>query len=469
MARKDKDEKREQRARAEVEGKIARQRFDEAVDAWLSLPPDARTAFRAPLSLGARAAIERAHRNRDVPAQLAWLKRIEHVPELLSSDEEALSTRWQLLVAALRARQWQRARAHLELLEPWAEASTLLSTIRRVIETEGSPPKGTLPDTSAEDARLGYEPVRATQVYAAPTTLENAETHCLVCFGAEPWHRFHDIVRGWIPSLPEPVAKEVQRVAAQLGGRELVERMAHESGDALVVARFIAACTVGAGAPPELEALVALSIRAVALRTAEIIEDRALVDACYELTAAALRYPSLVPLLETLVVEALYDFKVARSAERLLQRVIEHRRTIAPVLKVAHIIALGPDSGGPARMAPDWLVRAFEGLLNEPAPFAAHLEQIVRGPSRPRIARGVDKIFGVLPVPLAVRMIDAVWSHSSEELREALAEQARELVTRMRLGHSSGAPLDPKTFRKYLLSAGCRSLSSLPTRICEHS
>ncbi len=455
MARRDKDEKRERRARAEVETKIARQRFGEAVDAWLSLPAADREKYRAQLATGTCAEIERAHRNRDTPAQLAWLKRIEQAPDLLPSGEEAFATRWHLLVAALCTRQWQRARAHVEVLESSMGTSALLSTIRTIIATEGSPPRGTLPDTAAEDARLGYESVRTTQTtYAAPAKLEDVETCCLVCFVNESWSRFHDIVRGWVTPLPEPISREVQRIAAELSERELIRRLSAKQRDALTVARFIAACTVGAGAPPELEGVVALSMRAVAMGTTEIIEDRGVVETCYEVSAAALRYPRLVPLLETLATSALYGLQVARSAERLLCRLIEHHSTTALVFKAAYVISLENDSAVHARTAPEWLAQAFEGLLAEPAALTKHFEQIVQAPSKQRTAHGIERIFDVLPVPLAVKSIDVVWSHSGEELRKALAEEARKLLMRMQLGASSSQTLDARMFRTYLRDIG---------------
>jgi len=434
MARLDKDAKQHQRARAEIDAKLTRGRVGEAVDAWLTLPESERRARIGQLAALSIADIGRCHQVQDQPAMLLWLKRVEAAPELLTSAEA--TTRWRLLQAALRARQWPRARALFSQLEPALAGAASLAALRAVIEHQGLPPAGTLDgevpkNTEAEDVRLGYGRARGSAVHPPPGRIEEVERLTLQCFVATPWAGFREVLRGWLVNTSPPVAKEVRRLAAGLSQRELIERHARRSRDALEVARFCAESALLADAPAELEPVIALALRALALHLIGAVESRAVVEAGTTIAGAALRYPGLAPQVEPIVLAALYDIELSDAAERLVTRVGEARPSIPLALKAARILELREQKTGSPPTAPEWLLHAVAQSLREPARFAAYLRR-TDAEAEKSSAPALEALMDVVPVALGARIVNELWDAADEELRADLAEECAMLIGQMR-------------------------------------
>lgn len=283
----------------------------------------------------------------------------------------------------------------------------------------------------AEDVRLGYGRSRGSAVHPPPGRIEEVERLTLQCFVAMPWAVFREVLRGWLANTSPPVAKEVRRLAAALSQRELIERHARRSRDALEVARFCAESALLADAPAELELVIALALRALAQHLNGVVESRAVVEAGTTIAGAALRYPGLAPQVEPIVLAALYEVELSDAAERLVARVGEARPSIPLALKAARILELRAQKTGSQPAAPEWLLHTVTQSLREPARFAAYLRRTGAEAERSS-APALEALMGVVPVALGARIVNELWDAADEELRADLAEECAMLVDQMR-------------------------------------
>lgn len=435
MGRPDKRAAQQRRMREGVERALGRGRFAEAADALLILHADERAWALEPIARGLASEILRRPAP-DPATTLAWLARVEREPRLLPSGPDGDRIRWVLFLAAYRARQWPRVRALFAALEPALAGSRWRACLEALVRGEESPDPDAFPSSlDADAARLGYDDALPRVSYPAPEHVEAVERTCLACFGSEPWARFRDVVLGWLGrAMPGDVARAVRRLAVQLSHRELVLR-AREPRTGLEVARFCATQAVEAGAPPELERTVGVCFRVLAGILTGVVRDRTPVESAATILAAAEHYPSLTSMVDAIVLEPTYEGAAMEPANRLLRRLLEREVTIGRVAKAVAILRREEDEANERREtemfhdAPPWLVSALEKLLDQPALLSATLCDL----SQDAEMGGAVGLVPRLPIPVAARAIAVLWDATErEEIREALARFAEDLLDRMR-------------------------------------
>jgi hypothetical protein len=428
MGRPDKREKQRRRAREQVDSALARGRAGEAADAVLRLAASERDAVLPVLRDAMHKELERAQASRDHAVMLSWVGRVEHEPRLLeASDEAALAMRFLLFTAALRARRWPQVKRLWNELSSNVGQTPIALALDAVVRSEGNPSAAELGAFVDADAdRLGYDEARPRVTYARPVSAEQVEHACMACFGAEPFARFREVVSGWLAGAQQELGQALRTTAVLLAHRELLTRAKGDERAALEVAKFCASLAFEAGAPKELEATIMVSLRIVARALLSAVHDRSIADACGTVGEAALCYPVLVTLVESVVLGARVEAGSASRFMHLLQSVTEKAPSAALVLHVARIRHDAGD-GHEHGPAPDWLVRAVERVLQAPATLATALDARDENP-----ALLAHALFVGLPIPLAVRAVDESWPHASDPVRGVLCRAVSELVERMK-------------------------------------
>jgi hypothetical protein len=237
-------DKRLRRAAEQVQRCLARRDLTGAVGVLMELPAQARIpllAVVAPAFPGGVAALA---------ARGGWgelhtlAARAEVEPGLLPAaatesptpSEAAASgadqTRWRLLLACLRAKDWSRAGRYLTALRPLlaTQSPVLEQIVAAWIARKGELDPDAVAATGwraapspARDPRLGHEPApRARPCPPAPTAAPQAETAVLALAATRPFSAFTDGVIAWLTAAAGPVALEIRQTAAGLAVRELL-------------------------------------------------------------------------------------------------------------------------------------------------------------------------------------------------------------------------------------------------------
>ncbi|HEY3352690.1 MAG TPA: DUF6109 family natural product biosynthesis protein [Polyangia bacterium] len=424
MGRESAAERQRRRAVDEVRRGVARRDVARTVDYLLTLPREARADLVAPVADLVRNEIAREHRAGRW-ARLTFLAaRIEREPRLLETGAgppAVRDARWALLWAAINAREWDRARGHLEALE--LPPSPLARALAALVAARGAPEPAAiagvpLPAAAVSEAAIGRSQV---PVPPPPCTPEAVEARVLACYAGQAWSVFVATVEHWARAASPAVARPLLVLAAQLAARELWG--AAYRGEAAV---FIARAARDAGAPAELQAEVLLALRvAVAALPAEEPAAGPAARRYLAVAGAAASYAALRPVVVATLAGTLLDGDLFVPALAVSEELLRAAPSGALWLKAVTMWALGPGEGEPA---PAWLVRALEALLGQPGELLAPL----RGLPPDRQEAALQALAFALPLPLLERTLDLLWRGRDEPLGAVLGDVLDVLLARAR-------------------------------------
>jgi hypothetical protein len=428
MGRPDKQEKQRRRAQQGIEAAIARGRLAEAADALLALPAAARAGHAQPIAASLAVEHERLLRAHEYAQLLSWCVRVEREPGLLPGSADLARVRWCWLLAAVKTRQWARARPLLQQLEGALAGSAAFAPLSELVEHQGQPPCDVFAAFEAEAAQLGVEALGRAASYACPAAPQEVEDACVACLGVEPWPRFRAVVAEWLGRASAEVAREIRRAAIALSWRELLVRTAKGDATALEVAGFCAGLCTQLGAPSALEPSAAQGVRVAARLLVGTVADRRVVENCIAISGAALCYPQLAEAMELVILAPQYRLELVDTVELLFRPFIERRGAPNVLLRLGALLAFRAEQTETAPPLAPWLVQAFERALGD----APALARALGNDEHKNGSTGISFLLDRVPLPLCLRAIPALFDAAEEPAREALSRAADDALARIK-------------------------------------
>ncbi|HEX7498942.1 MAG TPA: DUF6109 family natural product biosynthesis protein, partial [Polyangia bacterium] len=311
MGRGDQD-KRERRAREQIDKALARRDLESAALAVLALDKAAREPLFAAVSPAFRRNLSDLHKTSAWARLHTLAARAEQEPRLLLHGADAAgaaSARWLLFLACMRARDFARAgRIWNFLVESVAaRAPTLARAIAAWIDGQGhiDPHEVAgmdldgLPALAVPDPRHGVE--SAGRPHLAPPAIpaSPAEAHeaIYVLFATQPPVIVAETLRTWLERAPADLAMTLRRQAGSLALRELLVQASSASSLALP-AQLLA--RLSEGAKDDLAKEVSLATRLLITTVVAKTPKQGESEALEALTAALLRTTQLEDLPEIL-------------------------------------------------------------------------------------------------------------------------------------------------------------------------
>ena len=482
MGRGDQD-KRERRAREQIDKALARRDVESVIDAVLALDKAAREPLFAAVSPAFRRSLSDLHKTSAWARLHTLAARVEQEPRLLLHGADAAgaaSGRWLLFLACMRARDFARAgRIWNFLVESvTARAPTLARAIAAWIggqgqidphEVAGMDLDG-LPALAVPDPRHGIE--SAGRPHLAPPVMpaSAAEAHeaLYVLFATQPPVIVVETLRTWLERAPADLAMTLRKQAGSLALRELLVQAS--SGNSLALpAQLLARLSEGAKDDLAKEILLAtrLLITTVVAKTPKQGESEAL----EALGAALVRTTQFEDLAEILARDFSRAPRFISLAASLCQGALSRASSLAdqhlfPLwIQTLHLHASRPEGEPEDRIAlpgPTWLQAASREVCRRGKSLAVYLDKL-----DPRARdKMLDSLVWGQPSEIVADIMDALWKDASEGLRRELARMLPDLMEtaegdsqRVLLGSHSYA--DMATIER-IASAASKSDPDLP-------
>jgi hypothetical protein len=460
MGRGDQD-KRERRAKEQIDKALARRDLESAVDAVLALDKAAREPFLALVAPAFRQILP------DLQRALAWARlhtlaaRAEQEPRLLSygaDEERAASARWPLFLACMRARDFARAaRTWAFFVEKvTARAPALARAIAAWMSGQGYvEPQALadvdldgLPTLTAPDLRLGIESPKHHNFAppARPASSAEAEEALYVLFATQPPIVVAETLRAWLERVPSDLARIMRKQAGSLAFRELL--LQASSGSSPVLPAQLLA-RLSEGAQDDLAQEILLATRLLITTVVPKSASRGESEALEALAAALVKTAQFEDLAEILA----RDFDRQPGLGFLATSVCQSALSRAAALPDEHLFPLWVQAlhlnAPPFAAEPEdrtrhpgstWLQAASREACSRGKSLAAYLNKLAPGLR----SQMLDSLLWGQPSEVVADIVDALWKDGSEAVRKDLArmlpdfiELAEEDSQRMLLGSQS--------------------------------
>jgi hypothetical protein len=444
MGRGDQD-KRERRAREQIDKALARRDLESAVDAVLAVDKTAREALLALVSPAFRQTLS------DLQKTSAWARlhtlaaRAEQEPRLLlqgADETTTASARWPLFLACMRARDFARAGRIWKFLVDavTARAPALARAIAAWLSGQGQvDPHAVadmdldgLPALAAPDPRLGIDsPARPRLAPpAAPVSSAQAEEGLLILFATQPLTVVVDTLRTWLDRAPAELAMTVRRQAGSLALRELLLHASSRRSLALP-AQLLA--RLSEGAEDELAKEIVFATRLLLTRVVAKTQEPGEYESLADLAAALVRTTQFEDVAETLA----RDFRrvpgLASLAIRICQSALARAASMSdehlfPLwIQMLHLNAPPPEVEPEDRLwfpGPTWLQAASREVCKRGKSLAAYLDKLDPHDR----AKMLDSLLWGQPSEIVADIMDALWKDASEGVRRELAHMLPDLV-----------------------------------------
>ena len=444
MGRGDQD-KRERRARDQIDKALARRDLESAVDAVLAVDKTAREALLALVSPAFRQTLS------DLQKTAAWARlhtlaaRGEQEPRLLlqgADETTTASARWPLFLACMRARDFARAGRMWKFLvdKVTVRAPALAHAIAAWLSGQGQvDPHAVadmaldgLPALAAPDPRLGIDsPARPRLAPpAAPVSSAQAEEALFILFATQPLTVVADTLRMWLDRAPAELALTVRKQAGSLAMRELLLHASSRRSLALP-AQLLA--RLSEGAEDELAKEIVLATRLLLTRVVGKTQERGEHESLADLAAALVRTTQFKDVAETLA----RDFRrvpgLASLAIRICQSALARAASMSdehlfPLwIQMLHLNAPPPEADPEDRLwlpGPTWLQTASREVCKRGKSLAAYLDKL----DPHARAKMLDSLLWGQPSEIVADIMDALWKDASEGVRRELAHMLPDLV-----------------------------------------
>src|SRR5450759_4421048 len=444
MGRGDQD-KRERRAREQIDRALARRDLESGVDAVLAVDKISREPLLALVSPAFRQTLSELQKTSAWARLHTLAARAEQEPRLLShgADEAGVaSARWPLFLACIRARDFARAGRTWKFLveKVTSRAPALARAIAAWIAGQGQIDPREMADMdldglsalAAPDPRLGIESAGRPRLAppAAPASSAQAEEALYILFATQALTVVADTLRAWLDRAPSDLALTLRRQAGSLAMRELLVHASSRSSLALP-AQLLARLSEGAEDDLAKEILLAtrLLVTAAVAKTSKQGEYESLAH----LAAALVRTTQFKGVAEILA----RDFRcipgLASLAISICQSALARASSMSdehlfPLwIQMLHLNAPPPEAEPEDRLwfpGPTWLQAASREVCKRGKSLAAYLDKL--DPS----ARGkmLDSLLWGQPSEIVADIMDALWKDAGEGMRRALARMLPDLV-----------------------------------------
>ena len=438
-------DKRERRAREQIDKSLARRDLESAVDAVLAVDKTAREPLFALVSPAFRQTLS------DLQKTSAWARlhtlaaRAEQEPRLLlhGGDEAgAASARWPLFLACMRARDFARAdRTWTFLVEKaTARSPALARAIAAWIGGQGQiDPHAVadmdldgLPALAVPDPRLGIEsPARPRLAPpAAPASSAQAEEALYILFATQPLTVVADTLRSWLDRAPADLALTLRKQAGSLAMRELLVHASSRKSLALP-AQLLA--RLSEGAEDHLAKEIVLATRLLITTVITKTHKQGEYESLAALAAALVRTTQFKDVAEILA----RDFRcipgLASLAISICQSALSRAASLPdehlfPLwIQMLHLNAPAPEAEPEDRLwfpGPTWLQAASREVCKRGKSLAAYLDKL----DPQARSKMLDSLLWGQPSEIVADMMDALWKDASEEVRRALARMLPDLM-----------------------------------------
>jgi hypothetical protein len=444
MGRGDQD-KRERRAREQIDKALARRDVESAVDAVLALDKAAREPLLALVAPAFRHALP------DMQKASAWARlhtlaaRAEQEPRLLShaADEATVANaRWPLFLACMRARDFARAGRIWRLLVETVNARVpaLARAITAWIGGQGhiSPQDvadldvDRLPALSAADPRHGTE--SRTQLHLAPpaqpTSSAAAKEALYLLFATQPPVIVAETLRAWLERAPTDVATTLRKQGGSLALRELL--LQASSGTPLVVPAQLLA-RLGDGAKDDLAQEILVATRLLITRVASKTPKRGESEALDALASALVRTTPFEDLAEILARDFARVPELAALARVTCQSALSRAASLPdqhliPLwIQALHLNAPRPEAEPEDQLGlsgPTWLQAASREVCRRGKALANYCSKL-DGHARNRM---LSSLRWGQPGEIVADIMDVLWKDASEEVRGDLARMLPDFI-----------------------------------------
>jgi len=444
MGRGDQD-KRERRAREQIDKSLARRDLESAVDAVLALDRTVREPFCALVAPAFRQTLS------DLQETSAWARlhtlaaRAEKEPRLLlhGADEAGTaSARWPLFLACMRARDFARAGRMWKFLveKVTARAPALAHAITVWIDGQGQiDPHAVadldldrLPALAAPDPRLGIEPPARPRPAppAAPMSSAQAEEALYALFATQPLMVVADTLRAWLDRAPADLAISLRRQAGSLVMRELLVQASAGNSLALPTQLLARLCE---GVEDDLAKEIMLAARLLIAKVVTQTPTRGEHEALEALAAALVGATQFRDLAEILA----RDFRALPGLASLAMGICQSALTRAAALPDEHLFPLWiqtlhlnapPHGAGPEDRpwfpGPTWLQAASREVCRRGKALAAYLHKL-DSPARRMM---LNSLLWGQPSEIVADIMDSLWKEASEDVRRELARILPDLM-----------------------------------------
>jgi hypothetical protein len=444
MGRGDQD-KRERRARDQIDKALARRDLESAVDAVLAVDKTAREPLLALVSPAFRQTLS------DLQKTAAWARlhtlaaRAEQEPRLLSheGDEAGVaSARWPLFLACMRARDFARAGRMWKFLvdKVTARAPALARAIAAWQSGQGQvDPHAVagmdldgLPALAVPDPRLGIDSHARPRLAppAAPVSSAQAEEALFILFATQPLTVVADTLRTWVDRAPAELALTLRKQAGSLAMRELLVHASSRKSLALP-AQLLA--RLSEGAEDDLAKEIVLATRLLLTRVVSKTQLQGEYESLADLAAALVRTTQFKDVAETLArefgrVPGLASLAISICQSALARAASMSDEHLFPLwIQMLHLNAPPPEAEPEDRFwfpGPTWLQAASREVCKRGKSLAAYLDKLDPHDR----AKMLDSLLWGQPSEIVADIMDALWKDASEEVRRELAHMLPDLV-----------------------------------------
>ena len=415
----------------------------QATSNLLRLPEDERGAMVGAVGALFRSEVAKAFAAGRWSGVHEWAPRVEAEPRLLSAGAPAdptggVEARWMLLWACIRARDWGRARVHLDGLRPVLPAR-LLAALEVLVLTSGAPgPEALalfgLPALPAPDPRLGYDRPRQPKAppLPAPQSAGEVEARTLACFARGDWEGFRTTVERWLLEVQAPLRGPLSSLSSRLAVRELL-RGAGSTRSLAGPARWIVRCCTANGALPELEETVALALRLFVSALPAAVESRSDSETLLEVGGAAARFPALREQVVGTLLAKKFTVEASAAALRLTELFLEAGPEPRLLLRALRLLFLRPPA--PEEGLPAGLRKPFAAALAQGSALRAAVLELSGG-SR---AQSLMIACELAPLDQAEQLLELLWPGADAGLLSLLENTFADLLDRAQRSGNLGS------------------------------
>lgn len=418
-----------------VEKGIRRGDAEVALQALLRLAPPERPPFIEQVGALFRLAVQADHQARNWSKLMSWASRAEKVPGLegLPGSPEFFATHWALTWAAVKTKEWNRARRWCQPLVPplRQQAPAFAAALEAVVSGNATPELVApfLAAPSPDDPRLGNEPKRHRIEWKAPTSGEDVERALLPMVGGEPWGVFAANVTRWAPLANEATRTRMLELAGHLATRETLKRLASGRAHPFEPAVLLRFAVERLNAPASLADEALLVFRLLAGRMPREVRTP---EPAREFTPAALAasaYAAHRPLVVAVLTRLTFTPGASSPILKLIDQLLSQQPDLALLGKAMLLRANAGPERADAHSPSAVLVRALSTTITTDAEALGRWFDGLTPEHRENLAGWMSF---VLPVDLVQAFIPAVWPWVAPAARKGLVRAVENVLLRIR-------------------------------------
>lgn len=434
MAKDARVAKQQQRAREDLAKALKRDDAELAVRALVSLPPADRKPLVARVAPLFAELVQSARRAQRWSAFPGYAARVENEPELLTCLDRA-STRaeveWALMWGAVHNQQWDNATRWWQTLEPVVEtaAPVLSQALTAWVDSRGTPTVAEItplhlgsPGSAPGDPHRGLEPIRPSR-RTIPPPLTTAEVEQAVLMAAsQGWDPLQECVLQWL-GRERAMDGSLAMVAGPLCTWELLKRVAsgsrHLAEPVELLARLVEVAPEDA-----LASECRLVFRAVATRVhADPISNEDLVHALVASGKALM--PSSPHLVRDAFLHMEFGIPVIPEVLPFMEQLFHQDESAEVLAKAMRMLRTAARQS--ITDVPTWLAQATRLILQR---HPGRLTAALKAQDGSGLHAVLQVVVELLPPALAEQLLEEIWTHGDERLKDELGPALGHLLNR---------------------------------------